>query len=302
MRIAAIDIGSNAIRFRVVEVFEDPEGPVFKKIENVRFPLRLGAEVFSEGKISLANEDRFIKLMQAYRVLMDLYSVEHHIAHATSAMREAENGLRIANRVADYCHLNLSIIDGEREADLLANAINPVLGEGNYAHIDVGGGSTEINLYKDKVHLGSRSFKLGSVRGMLSNDRGKTRFNDLGEWVEGVLGETDATPIAIGTGGNIKAMYEQSKASRNKIGLKKLISTRNKINALDIEERIRKLKMGRDRADVIVQGADIYINVMKKAKAKSIIVPGTGLIDGIIQEAYNEYVGFPSQIRNPDKV
>ncbi|MDW7691046.1 phosphatase [Flammeovirgaceae bacterium SG7u.111] len=290
MRIAAIDIGSNAIRFRVVDVFETKSGAVFRSLENVRFPLRLGTEVFTNSFISPETEDKFIKLIQAYRVLIDLYEVEHYLAYATSAMREAENGEALAKKCGKICDMDITLIDGKKESAVLSMAIEEFLGESCYIHVDVGGGSTEINLYKNKANVDSRSFTIGAVRGLGKGLDKETLFNEMGEWISSTLGECVQVPVAIGTGGNINALMEHSGNDNLKfLSLEDLISTRDKINQLDVLQRVRVLNMPKDRADVIVPGADIYIKAMQKAGAESIIAPGTGLIDGIIREAYIQH-------------
>ena len=148
MKIAAIDIGSNAIRLQITKVLaHNKSHPIFKKLEYVRFPLRLGHDVFSVGKIEEDKKEKFFKLMQTFRLLLDLYEVDHYMACATSAMRESQNGQEIVQYVSDNFGLNIRIINGEDEASLVNTAISSFLKEETVLHIDVGGGSTELNLY-----------------------------------------------------------------------------------------------------------------------------------------------------------
>ncbi|HEX7014958.1 MAG TPA: phosphatase, partial [Cyclobacteriaceae bacterium] len=164
MKLAAVDIGSNAIRFQVSSVLKRDDRVLFKKLEYVRFPLRLGHDVFATGSISRHSINRFIKLMRAYKLLIELYEVDDYMFCATSAMRESENGEELVRRVEDELGIVINVIDGNLEAQLINQAIGSYLGDETYLHIDVGGGSTELNLYVSGKKIKTRSFKVGSVR------------------------------------------------------------------------------------------------------------------------------------------
>src|SRR5687768_1428371 len=163
MKLAAIDIGSNAIRFQVSTVLDNAPSLVFKKLEYIRFPLRLGHDVFSTGRISDKSIGKFKKLMKAFRLLIELYEVEDYMFCATSAMRESENGLDLVNQVQEEIGVPIHIIDGNREAEFVNRAITSYLSNKTHLHIDVGGGSTELNLYVNGKKIRTRSFKVGSV-------------------------------------------------------------------------------------------------------------------------------------------
>jgi exopolyphosphatase/guanosine-5'-triphosphate,3'-diphosphate pyrophosphatase len=147
MKLAAIDIGSNAIRFQVSTVLDTAPTIVFKKLEYIRFPLRLGHDVFSTGRISDKSIAKFKKLMKAFRLLIELYEVNDYMFCATSAIRESDNGAELVNDVFNEVGITIHIIDGNREAELINRAISSYLTKKTYLHIDVGGGSTELNLY-----------------------------------------------------------------------------------------------------------------------------------------------------------
>src|SRR6185436_8739339 len=164
MKLAAIDIGSNAIRFQVSSILDNGKRILFKKLEYVRFPLRLGHDVFSTGRISERSVDKFKKLMTAYKLLIDLYEVDDYMFCATSAMRESENGAKLVKEIKDELGVTIEIIDGNREAELINKAIISYLTKSTYLHIDVGGGSTELNLFTGGKKIKTRSFKVGSVR------------------------------------------------------------------------------------------------------------------------------------------
>lgn len=254
----------------------------FKKVEYVRFPLRLGHDVFTEGCISPQSEDRMTKLMRAYQLLMDLHEVEDHMACATSAMREASNGLEVRQRIEERTGIYIQIIDGQKEAELVNNVVVKSLGEDQYLHIDVGGGSTELNLYHNRIKLKARSFKLGSVR-LLEGKESKNAWEKIREWInENVNRELPLQ--AIGTGGNINKLFDlSSKLTSNSASVEEIERIRNYIADFTLEERINKLQLNPDRADVIVPAGDIYLAAMKWAGAEIIHVPDLGLKDGILQ-------------------
>jgi exopolyphosphatase / guanosine-5'-triphosphate,3'-diphosphate pyrophosphatase len=289
MRLAAIDIGSNAIRLLVSTVVRYNERDTIKNLEYLRFPLRLGEDVFREGRILPQTEEKFVRLMSAYKTLIDLYEVSAFRACATSAFREAENGPQIARRVLEELNLPLEIISGEEEADLVNRAIFRFLDEKNYLHIDVGGGSTELNLYQNQVKVATDSFPLGSVRNMARTDFPEA-WVMLEQWIREFVGKDLQPLIAIGTGGNINKLFELASVKNKKqrsISLAELNAVHFSISRMSVEERIQQLMLNPDRADVIVPASEIYLHVMQLAKAKKIIVPDLGLKDGIIGKLYD---------------
>lgn len=288
MKLAAIDIGSNAIRFQVTNVISYQEKVTFKKVEYVRFPLRLGNDVFGSKKISPKNEEKFFKLMHAFKLLLDLYEVDGFMACATSAMREAKNGEEIAHRVLNELGLKIRIIDGNKEAELINRAIHSYINEKTYLHIDVGGGSTELNLYHQKEKINSRSFKIGSVRRLGSYDN-PIIWKHMQQWIANNIKASYRPVTAIGTGGNINKIFELAKTKTSKaLPLTKVEEIKEFLSAYTYEERINILHLNPDRADVILPAADIYTSVMHVAKIKSIIVPDVGLKDGIMQLLYEK--------------
>jgi exopolyphosphatase/guanosine-5'-triphosphate,3'-diphosphate pyrophosphatase len=290
LKLGAIDIGSNAIRLKVVNVIEEPEHADFyiKKLEYIRFPLRLGHDVFQHGKISARTAEKFISLMRSYKNFIDLYECEDYYAVATSAFREAENGDEIAKKVQKDCDLNIHIIDGEQEANYLSKAISPFLNEDIHLHIDVGGGSTELNLYKDKQRIKAASFKLGSVR-LLEHRENPEIWNRMEKWIQQHVVTPYGKAIAIGTGGNINKLYEISDDNgKNSLSIETMRQTQEMVNSYSPEERIFQLRLNPDRADVIIPASTIYLTVMEWAHADRIIVPQVGLMDGIITALYEK--------------
>ena len=282
MKLAAIDIGSNAIRFQVSTVLENSEGVLFKKLEYVRFPLRLGHDVFTSGRISPQSQAKFKKLMKAYKLLLELYEVQDYMFCATSAMREAENGQQLADEVKDEFGITIHIIDGDREAELVNRAIHSFLTDKTYLHIDVGGGSTELNLYTEGKKIKTRSFKIGSVRVLEHNDS-PLIWQEMEQWIKREVKKEYGKVTAVGTGGNISKIFELARLRPGKtMSLNRVRELRNMIAGFDLEQRIYKLQMNPDRADVIIPAADIYTRVMEWAHATSILVPDVGLKDGMM--------------------
>lgn len=282
MKLAAVDIGSNAIRFQISTVLEKGPRVLFKKLEYVRFPLRLGHDVFSTNKISDKSIEKFVKLMKTYKLLIELYEADDYMFCATSAMRESENGEDLAKRVYDELGITINIITGHEEADMVNRAIASFLSDKSYIHIDVGGGSTELNLYAEGKKIKTRSFKIGSVR-VLEHTDSPIMWQDMEHWVKGNIDKSFGKITAVGTGGNISKIFEIAKVKPGKaLTLKKIRSTMEMIKSKTIDERIYELQMNPDRADVIVPASDIYMKVMEWAKSPEMIVPEVGLKDGIL--------------------
>ncbi|MBT1699916.1 phosphatase [Fulvivirgaceae bacterium PWU4] len=288
MKLAAIDIGSNAIRFQVSTVLDNSPTFLFKKLEYVRFPLRLGHDVFSTGKISAKSIEKFKKLMKAFKLLVELYEVTDYMFCATSAMRESENGPDLAEEVRNELGITINIIDGNREAELINRAISSFLTKKTYLHIDVGGGSTELNLYVDGKKIKTRSFKIGSVR-VLEQTDSPAMWEDMERWVKENVKKEYGKVTAVGTGGNISKIFELAKQKPGKtLSIKKVKEIRQMIESYSLEQRIYQLQMNPDRADVIVPASDIYTKVMEWAHAASILVPEVGLKDGIMLYLYEK--------------
>ncbi|MEJ0030784.1 MAG: phosphatase [Bacteroidota bacterium] len=283
MKLAAVDIGSNAIRFQISTVLDKGNRVLFKKLEYVRFPLRLGHDVFSTNRISEKSMEKFVKLMKTYKLLIELYEADDYMFCATSAMREAENGEELAKRVYDELGITISIISGHEEADMVNRAIASYLGDKSYIHIDVGGGSTELNIYADGKKIKTRSFKIGSVR-VLEHTDSPIMWQDMETWVKANINKNFGKITAVGTGGNISKIFELAKIKppHKELSLRNIKKIRDMIADKTLDQRIYELQMNPDRADVIVPASNIYIKVMEWAKANEMIVPEVGLKDGIL--------------------
>lgn len=220
--------------------------------------------------------------MNAYKTMLELYEADDYMFCATSAMREAENGRKLVEKVYNELGITIQLISGKEEADLTNRAISSYLTDHTYLHIDVGGGSTELNLYVHGKKIKTRSFKVGSVRVLERSDL-PVMWTDMEKWIKSNVKKSYGRVIAVGTGGNISKIFELAKKRPGKtISIKTVKEVRNKIEGLTMDQRIYELQMNPDRADVIVPASNIYIKVMEWAHAQSIIVPDVGLKDGML--------------------
>ncbi|MFD3407471.1 phosphatase [Aquirufa sp. HETE-83D] len=292
MKFAAIDIGSNAARLQISSVLENEGVISFKRIEYVRFALRLGHDVFSDGAISPESEVRIFKLLHAYKLLMDLHEVKDYAICATSAMREASNSAEIITRIHKILDMKIQLIDGSREAELINDVVVQSLHpKKNYLHIDVGGGSTELNIYRNREKLASKSFKIGSVR-LLEGTEKEGDWEKMKSWISQQKGLISGEIEAIGTGGNIAKLFNLSKpATEDKsMTFDALFEMAAYVGSFSFEDRVNKLRLNTDRADVIVPAASIYLTAMELGGCKTILVPDLGLKDGILQMLYDRYL------------
>lgn len=290
MKLAAVDIGSNAIRLQITNVSFYQGTHTFKKIEYLRFPLRLGKDVFLHQEICPENRQKFIKLMGAYKTLIDLYEVDHCMVCATSAMRESKNGEEIAQQVASEIGLSITIIDGDREAELIDRALWSYIDHKTYLHIDVGGGSTELNIYKKATKIASKSFALGSVR-TLNEEASLSMEGELTQFISHYL-KKEQSVTCIGTGGNINKIMELSKPRKNKrfLDLNTIKTIKASLEGYSFEERMHLLNLNEDRADVIIPASNIYVSAMKAANATRMIVPDVGLKDGVMLFLFDQAI------------
>ena len=304
MQLAAVDIGSNAIRLQIVRPILEGERVAFKKTEYLRFPLRLGQDVFKRGIISEQTAAKFLKLMTAFKYLIDLYEVRDHIAVATSAMREASNGMALVDEVFRVCGLKIQIIEGGIEAEILSKAIIPVIDDGNFVHIDVGGGSTELNVYSGKERIASKSFNIGSVR-KLSSEGKAALFDSMKMWYADLQSNLSLKSVgAIGTGGNINKLYSLANVKGDSVmSIFEMEAIRAYISAYTVEQRVSHLMMNPDRADVILPASEIYLKIMKMIGATNMYVPGVGLKDGLVYNLYEKATQTPlSNVRFVDQM
>lgn len=290
LQFAAIDIGSNAVRLLFSNVVEEGKSTIFKKSSLIRVPVRLGDDAFINGKISQKKVEKLVKTMSAFKNLMEVHEVLDYQACATSAMREASNGKDIVELIKQQVGIEIEIIDGKREAEIIySNQIVEILEDDcNYLYVDVGGGSTEITLFTNRKLVESHSFNIGTIR-MLNQKVSENDFKGMKAWLKTL--KTNKKEVSlIGSGGNINKIFKISGKKENQFLVLDELNEINKfLNYYSIEERIKVLGLNPDRADVIIPASEIFLKIMKWTGAKRIIVPTFGISDGIIHQVYESY-------------
>ena len=291
MNIAAIDIGSNGARL-LIKNFDDnaPEFERIRKVMFVRVPLRLGKDVFTLGRISKERARMMMHMIKGFKQFMLLYDVCSYRACATSAMRDADNGRKVMKNIEKETGIKLEIIPGAEEAQLLCNNLveNTDSGVGNYAYVDVGGGSTEISLLHDGVLAESHSFNIGTLR-MLSGSVRQEDWNSMCRTLEGY--SRDFTDIKIiGSGGNINKLAKLvgEKGSAKEINVAQMHDIYSRLALMSIEDRMKKYGLKEDRADVIIPAAEVFLTVAKALKCDNILVPNISLADSIVDGLYRD--------------
>lgn len=287
---AAIDIGSNAVRLLIKSI--DREAVQEKKIKKVmmlRVPLRLGFDVFSIGELSEKKADKLRRLMKAFRQLMKIYDVDDYRACATSAMRDARNGRTIIKKIEKDTGIRIEIIDGQEEARMIYNNHIECMEDrlGNYMYVDVGGGSTEINLLTNGELVWSVSYNIGTVR-MLSNAVKEGTWQQMEEELMKVTEGVAAINI-IGSGGNINKLFrlaDKKDKKLQRLPVSSLQTVYDVLKPLTPEERVEAFSLKQDRADVIVPAVEIFLKIAEVVHAEYIYVPVIGLSDGIIDNLY----------------
>jgi exopolyphosphatase/guanosine-5'-triphosphate,3'-diphosphate pyrophosphatase len=294
MKLAAIDIGSNAARLLICEVRENGnDSPEFQKLNLVRVPLRLGFDVFEFRQISYAREEMLVDTIKAFKLLMDVHQVDFMTACATSAMRDASNGPEIIERIKNETGVNIHIISGDTEAEYIygTRLMERNIPAKSFLYIDVGGGSTEITLFENGELVYKSSHNIGTIR-ILKNQVSDDQWNIMKADIRKLVKNKTGKMVAIGSGGNINKVFSLSKRKEDKpLYLDTLKDYYKELSSVTVAERIRLYKLKEDRADVIVPALLIYINVLKWAEIEEIYVPKIGLADGLIRNLYSRITG-----------
>lgn len=290
MRLAAIDIGSNAARLLITDVIIGPRDETdFIKTVLIRVPLRLGFDVFDKGEISEPKVDKIIKTIRSFKLLLDVYEVKHFKACATSAMRDAHNSEAIIKKIKSETGIVIQIISGQDEASYIYenHVADNLTKDESYLYVDVGGGSTELTFFSDEKMIFKESFNIGTIR-LLKNQVTEAAWDEMKECItKKTKGYHHVT--AIGSGGNINKIFSLSKRKEGKpLTLELLRDYYKEFNNLSLPQRMSMYKLREDRADVIVPALLIYINVMRWADAQEIYVPKIGLADGLIHALWEE--------------
>ncbi len=289
---AAIDVGSNASRLLIKQLQTESDGKQrLRKLLFLRVPLRLGMEVFTDGKLSKEKAEQFIRTMKAYRQLMKVYGVERYRACATSAMRDSDNGKKVMKAIEKEAHIRLEIISGDEESQIVYdNHLSLLATDGNFLYVDVGGGSTECTFIHNGERLHSHSYNVGTIRLLKGKVTPEAKAEMQAELREVTSGYNDIT--IVGSGGNINKLYRLAN-KREKLADCLPVDTLRKLHTalapLSVEERMDTFNLKADRADVIVPAAEIFLAVAESVGAVAIQVPNLGLADGIINEMVQDY-------------
>lgn len=290
MKLAAIDIGSNAARLLITDVIEKENAkPVFNKLNLIRVPLRLGFDVFENKVISPEKTEMLLQTLKAFRHLINAYQVDAIKACATSAMRDASNALDILSIVKQETGLDIEVISGDSEANLVYenHVAENMDKDHSYLYIDVGGGSTETSFFSNGKLVFKKSYNIGTIR-LLKKMVTDKEWDEMKDEIKAVT-KGNKSVVAIGSGGNINKVFSMSKRKDGKsLNLELLRDYYKELEAVTLEERISKYSLREDRADVIVPALLIYINVMRWSGSDEIFVPKIGLADGLIQHLWVE--------------
>jgi len=290
MIFAAVDIGSNAARLLFANVFEIHNNVYVEKATLVRIPTRLGEDVYTINRISDRRADNLIKTLKAYKLLIEVYNPVDFDACATAAMREAVNGLEVLNRIKNEVGFNVRMIDGIEEANIIrrTNKIGFEQPDNLTMYIDVGGGSTDISIMDNHEILEVKSFKIGTLRLLMDKVKDKEweRLNKLLKKYGRDFGKLNM----IGSGGNINKINKlYGDSASYTLTINQLKDAYYYLKDFSLDDRINKLGLRPDRADVIVPAAEIFLFIMDIIQAKSILVPKIGLADGLVYQLYEKH-------------
>jgi exopolyphosphatase/guanosine-5'-triphosphate,3'-diphosphate pyrophosphatase len=287
MKFGAIDIGTNAARLLVGEVCTDGDHHYVKKISYTRIPLRLGDDVFEDGKISKVKQDHFVDSVLAFKLIAGIFEVEQLRAVATSAMREAKNADKVISKVKVKTGIDIEVISGQEEAELIFGTfmLLDFDKKSSFIVVDVGGGSTEISVFENGTKTASKSFEIGTIR-LLKEKVNLSLWDEMSQWLQKNV-DLKTPHQLFGTGGNINKIHKIiGLKDKTPVDIKNMNKLVENLNELSIEERIDRFQLKPDRADVIVPALQIYLHVMKELNCREISVPKIGLSDGMIYDMY----------------
>jgi exopolyphosphatase/guanosine-5'-triphosphate,3'-diphosphate pyrophosphatase len=287
MKFGAIDIGTNAARLLVGEVEKEGGHSFVKKISYTRVPLRLGEEVFEDGKISKGKAEDFIKTIKAFKLISDIFAVKELRACATSAMREAVNSKKVIEKIKEETGVEIEVISGDEEAELIFGTFFLLDFDKTlpFIVIDVGGGSTEVSVFESGERIASRSFEIGTLR-LLKKKVKKEIWSEIHDWIASHVDMGSVHQI-FGTGGNINKIHKILGAGHMEaLSFQEIKTLRDELNELTIAQRVDQFQLKPDRADVIVPAMDIYLYILEELNCTEIVVPKIGLSDGMIYQMH----------------
>ena len=292
-KVATIDIGSNAIRLLISNIIR-LDGKLYHTKNSLhRVPVRLGQDSFLNSKVADSSKNKLINTIKSFKYLMEANEINEYLAYATSAMRNASNGQEILDFIYRETKIKIEIISGKKESEIVAsNDITEHIGNSpNYCFIDVGGGSTEVIIYKNNKLHKSKSFKIGGVR-LLNDLVNEESWDEFKHWLLENASEIKKIKL-VGIGGNINKIF---KLSGNKYGKplsrSKFKSTLKKLKKTSTKKMLLDLKLNPDRIDVILPAGKIYYFLMKTLSIEKIYVPKIGLADGMVKKIINSKIKF----------
>jgi exopolyphosphatase/guanosine-5'-triphosphate,3'-diphosphate pyrophosphatase len=292
MKFGAIDIGTNAARLLIGEVCKNGKHAYVKKISYTRIPLRLGGDVFDSGIISPHKELEFVKTIQAFKLIAEMFDVVEIRACATSAMREAKNGTAIVDSILEQTGIHIEVISGEEEARLIFGTffLLDFDKKSPFIVVDVGGGSTEISVFEAGTRIASKSFELGTLR-LLKEKTSDKIWKELKTWLNQYV-DNSVKHLVFATGGNINKVHKMVGGNSMEMNLRKMVKLRKELETLSLEEREEEYQLKPDRADVIVPACTIYEFILKQLKIQVFSVPKIGLSDGMIYDLYLKHTSI----------
>ena len=287
-KIAAIDIGSNAVRMLICYVLMNEDEYFFQKNQYIRLPLRLGEDSFKTGSISDDKINTLSNALLSFKYTMEVHGVEHYKIYATSALRDSKNSNDVIKQIFDLTGMKIKLIDGLKEAKVIAmgNPIEKLDFDKTYLYVDVGGGSTEYSIFRMGDDKKSKSFNIGTVR-LINNLVDELVFDEIKEWINENI-EDESKLKVFATGGNINKIQDMTRTKSGKpISYLSIKNLYNNLLQKDITNRMIKYNLNPDRADVIIPALKIFISTMDWANTNKLFVPKVGLVDGMISEIHS---------------
>ena len=291
-KIAAIDIGSNAVRMLICYIIPSGKKYIFQKNSYLRLPIRLGEDSFKDGIISKSKIHKLSDAILSFKYIMNVHDVEYYQIYATSALRESKNSKEVILEIKKTTGLKINLISGLKEAKIISkgNSLEKLQFNRSFLYVDVGGGSTEYSILRSGEEKKSKSFKIGTVR-LLNNLVDDKLFIDIKYWLGTYLDDQDKIKL-FATGGNINKIQSMTGSKIGKpISYLSLKDLYNNLTKYSYQERMVKFGLNPDRADVIIPALKIFITTMESVGSNKLFVPKVGLVDGMINEIFHENNG-----------
>ena len=291
-KIAAIDIGSNAVRMLICYIIPSGKKYIFQKNSYLRLPIRLGEDSFKDGIISKSKIHKLSDAILSFKYIMNVHDVEYYQIYATSALRESKNSKEVILEIKKTTGLKINLISGLKEAKIISkgNSLEKLQFNRSFLYVDVGGGSTEYSILRRGEEKKSKSFKIGTVR-LLNNLVDDKLFIDIKYWLGTYLDDQDKIKL-FATGGNINKIQSMTGSKIGKpISYLSLKDLYNNLTKYSYQERMVKFGLNPDRADVIIPALKIFITTMESVGSNKLFVPKVGLVDGMINEIFHKNNG-----------